>query len=77
MARKKTKEYRPLTIRMDAAVYERLSDYSEESGQPKTVAVERALTMFIDEYDRKKALIEKAKIAGRENYFGNGNQPYN
>lgn len=60
MARPKTKEYKPLTVRMDANVYERLTDYCQESGQPKTVAVERAITMFINDFEEKKALLEEA-----------------
>lgn len=59
MARPKTKEYKPLTVRMDAAVYDRLTDYCQESGQPKTVAVERAITMFINDYEKKKTILEE------------------
>ena len=58
MARPKTKEYKPLTVRMDAAVYDRLDEYIQESGQSKTVAIERALTMFIDDYDKKMAILQ-------------------
>ena len=60
MARPKTKEYKPLTVRMDANVYERLTDYCQESGQPKTVAVERAINMFINDYEKKKTILEEA-----------------
>ena len=67
MARPKLKEYKPLTVRMDAAIYDRLDDYAQESGQPKTVAVERALTMYMDDYDKKKAFLEKA--AAQKNSF--------
>lgn len=59
MARPKTKEYKPLTVRMDATVYDRLTDYCQESGQPKTVAVERAITMFINDYEKKKTILEE------------------
>ena len=58
MARPKTKDYKPLTVRMDAAVYDRLDEYIQESGQSKTVAIERALTMFIDDYDKKMAILQ-------------------
>ena len=33
MARPKLKDYKPLTVRMDAAIYDRLDDYAQESGQ--------------------------------------------
>ena len=60
MARPKTKEFKPLSVRLDATLYDRLDSYSKESGQPKTVAVERALTMFIDDYEEKQALLKQA-----------------
>ena len=55
-ARPRTKEYKPVTIRMEMTVYDRLSDFCEESGQPKTVAIERALNMYMDDYEKKQAL---------------------
>lgn len=57
MARPKTRDTQTITIRMDAALFDRLCDYCERSGQSKTTAVERALTMFIDDYDAKMKLL--------------------
>lgn len=57
MARPK-KDSRPFSIRMDADTYIRLNDYCENSGQPKTVAIERAINMFIDDYEAKMRKIE-------------------
>ena len=57
MARPK-KDSSPVTIRMEQKVYERLNAFCESSGQPKTTAIERALTEYIDAYDR---LMERAK----------------
>lgn len=57
MSRQK-KESQPFSIRMDKAIYERLKEYCEESGQPKTVAIERAISMYIDDYDGKKRIIK-------------------
>lgn len=57
MARPK-KNSSPVTIRMEQKVYERLNTFCERSGQPKTTAIERALTEYIDAYDR---LMERAK----------------
>lgn len=51
MARPK-KDSSPVTIRMEQKVYERLNAFCERSGQPKTTAIERALTEYIDAYDK-------------------------
>lgn len=49
MARPK-KENHPISIRMDKTLYDRLNEFCEVSGQPKTVAIERALAAYIDSY---------------------------
>lgn len=49
----------PITVRLDQTIYERLNRFCEESGQPKTVAVERALSMYIDDYIAKQELLSK------------------
>ncbi len=53
------KENTPTSFRLSTTVYERLERFCEESGQSKTVAVERAITMYIDDYDAKQAFISK------------------
>lgn len=55
---KKTKESHPFSIRMEKAVFERLNQFCEDSGQSKTIAIERAVSMYIDDYDAK---MEKLK----------------
>lgn len=55
------KESQPFSIRMDKIIYERLKEYCEETGQPKTVAIERAISMYIDDYDGKKRMIKDRK----------------
>ena len=49
MARPK-KENHPISIRMDKAIYDRLTEFCEVSGQPKTVAIERAIAAYVNEY---------------------------
>ena len=49
MARPK-KENHPISIRMDKAIYDRLNEFCEISGQPKTVAIERAIDAYVDKY---------------------------
>ncbi len=49
MARPK-KENHPISIRMNKEIYDRLTAFCEASGQPKTVAIERAVAEYIGEY---------------------------
>ena len=49
MARPK-KENHPISIRMNKAIYDRLNEFCEVSGQPKTVAIERALEVYINSF---------------------------
>ena len=51
MARPK-KENHPISIRMDKAIYDRLTAFCAASGQPKTVAIERAIAAYVNEYYR-------------------------
>ena len=51
MARQK-KESQPITIRMKRELFERMNAFCERSGQSKTVAIERALSEYIDAYDK-------------------------
>lgn len=48
-----------LNVCIETSVYKRLADYCEESGQPKTVAVERALTSYLNDYDEKQKLLRE------------------
>lgn len=50
---KKNKESHPLSIRMENKLYERLNDFCEESGLSKTAVVEKAVNMFIEDYESK------------------------
>ena len=50
---KKTKESRPLSIRMEKNTFERLNEFCQNSGLTKTVAVEKAVNMFIEDYESK------------------------
>ena len=48
-----------LNVCIETPIYERLSSFSSASGQPKTVAVERALTAYLDEYESKQILLKE------------------
>ena len=52
------KDSHPFSIRMDIETYERLNTYCEASGQSKTLAIERAINMYIDDYEAKMRQIE-------------------
>lgn len=56
MARQK-KDNHPITIRMEKSIYDKLEAFSKETGQPKTVAIERALSIYIADYDNKKHIL--------------------
>ena len=58
MARPK-KENTPTSFRLNTAVLERLTQFCEESGQSKTVAVERAITMYINDYEEKQRRLQE------------------
>lgn len=51
MARPK-KESHPITIRIAQELFDRLNDFCDRSGLSKTVAIERALTEYINAYDK-------------------------
>ena len=52
------KNSHPFSIRMDIETYKRLNYYCESSGQSKTLAIERAINMYIDDYESKMRHIE-------------------
>jgi predicted DNA-binding protein len=56
MARPK-KDNVPVSLRIEKELFDRLNQFCEDSGQPKTVAMERALTMYIDDYYEKQEII--------------------
>ena len=55
MARTK-KEHDCVTIKMDKQVSERLRKYCEHAGQTKTIAIERAVVAYIEQYEAKAGI---------------------
>jgi len=49
---KTKKEYKPCSLRMDVEVFEVLEAYCKKSGQSKTVAIERAILLLSDKYNK-------------------------
>lgn len=58
MARQK-KDGTYLNVRIETAIYNRLEALCEDAGQTKTVAVERALTEYLDNYKRKQQVLKE------------------
>lgn len=48
-----------LNICIETPIYERLEALCEDAGQTKTVAVERALTAYLDDYEEKQKMLKE------------------
>ena len=66
---KQKKESHPFSIRMDVDIYDRMEKYCDETGASKTAVIERAINMYIDDYESKKALLERA-VKTNQQYAG-------
>lgn len=60
MSRQK-KENVPVSFRLAKDVNERLEQFCKDSGQSKTVAVERAIAMYVDDYEAKQRKLSEEK----------------
>lgn len=47
-----------LNVCIESSIYKRLDSYCEIAGQPKTIAVERALTAYLDNYEEKQRKLQ-------------------
>ena len=50
-----------LNVCIETPIYERLEKRCEDAGQTKTVAVERALNAYLDEYDEKQRILRQSE----------------
>lgn len=48
-----------LNVCIETPLYERLEKLCEDAGQTKTVAVERALTLYLEDYEEKQKLLRE------------------
>ncbi len=55
------KDHACLNIKIDAALYRKLMEVSEEAGQTKTMVVERALQGYFTDYDAKQRILRQAE----------------
>ena len=58
---KQKKEYRAFSIRMAADIYCRMEKYCEETSVPKTAVIERALCMYLDDYEATQEQLKQLK----------------
>ena len=48
-----------LNVCIETPIYERLEKLCEDAGQTKTVAVERALALYFEDYEEKQKLLRE------------------
>ena len=48
-----------LNVCIETPIYERLEALCDDAGQTKTVAVERALTAYLNDYDEKQKKLKE------------------
>ena len=48
-----------LNVCIETPIYERLESLCEDAGQTKTVAVERALLLYLDDYEVKQKKLKE------------------
>ena len=48
-----------LNVCIETPIYERLAAMCDDAGHSKPVAVERALTLYLDEYDEKQRKLKE------------------
>ena len=58
---KPKKDSRPFSIRMATEIYDRMEKYCEDTGVPKTAVIERAICMYLDDYEETQEQIKQLK----------------
>ena len=53
-----------LNVCIETPIYERLEALCNDAGQTKTVAVERALLLYLDGYEEKQQLLKEIEKTG-------------
>lgn len=53
------KPHHSVTVRLKQNLFDQLNQFCQDSGQPKTVAIERALEMYINDYYIKQARLKE------------------
>ena len=50
-----------LNVCIEKPIYERLESLCADAGQTKTIAVERALMRYLDDYEEKQRILRQAE----------------
>ena len=56
-----------LNVCIETPIYERLEVFCDDAGQSKTVAVERALKLYLDDYAMKQEKLKELETAQYNN----------
>lgn len=48
-----------LNVCIETSIYERLENFCKDAGHTKTIAVERALVSYFDEYEKTQEKLQK------------------
>ena len=48
-----------LNVCIEKSIYEKLEQFCDDAGQTKTIAVERALTEYLNNYEKKQEILKK------------------
>jgi hypothetical protein len=59
-----------LNVCIETPIYERLVSLCEDAGQTKTVAVERALLAYLDDYDEKQRILRESSLRNNQEREG-------
>ena len=54
-----TKDYRSFSMKIATPVFERLNKHCEDTGITKTAIIEKAITEYLDNYDKEREFLEK------------------
>ena len=58
---KPKKDSRAFSIRMATEIYDRMEKYCKETSVPKTAVIERALRMYLDDYEETRKRLKQLK----------------
>ena len=54
-----------LNVCIETSIYEKLEKLCDDAGQTKTVAVERALTEYLENYEKKQQMLKELEDGKR------------
>ena len=55
------KDNKPISMRLETSIFNKLEEFCETTGLSKTVAVERAIVKYIEDYEKDAAMLKKMK----------------